>query len=192
MKILHKTLADYKSMPWKNGGGTTLEMAISPEGATLGDGDFLWRVSSADVSTGGPFSLFPEHDRLLFLLSGGGVILSGEGRDVRLDHPLAGHSFRGDVPYGCTLPNGPVTDFNVIWRRDAFECTFQELHPDRHELLPLEGDISLFFTPSGISEACYDLLHTIDLVIVGDYSFGEEVPIGGVGNPLLVFTLEKI
>ncbi len=192
MKILHKTLADYKSMPWKNGGGTTLEMAISPEGATLGDGSFLWRVSSADVSTGGPFSLFPEHDRLLFLLSGGGMILSGEGRQLSLGRSLWAERFRGDIPCECTLPLGPVKDFNVIWRRDAFECTFQELHPDGQELLPLEGDITIFFAPSGISEACCDLLRTMDLVIAEDYSPGEKVPIGGIGNPLLVFTLEKI
>lgn len=191
MKILHKTPADYKSMPWKNGGGTTREMAIYPEGATLEAGDFLWRVSSADVSTGGPFSLFPEHDRLLFLLSGGGMLLNWGSRQLSFGRPLWAQRFRGDIPYECILPLGPVKDFNVIWRRDAFECTFQELHPDRDKFLPLEGDISIFFTPSGISEACYDLLRTMDLVIVEDYSLGEEVPIGGIGNPLLVFTLEK-
>ena len=191
MRILSKTLADYKSMPWKNGGGTTLEMAIYPEGATLGAGDFLWRVSSADVTAGGPFSLFPEHDRLLFLLSGGGVILSGEGRDVRLDHPLAGHSFRGDVPYGCTLPNGPVTDFNVIWRRDAFECTFQELHPAEKETLSLNGTKSILFSPGEGGEASGHPLGVMDLLIVEDYTSGTPINLKGRGNPLLLFTLEK-
>ena len=31
--------------PWKNGGGTTREVAVSPEGAGLDD--FAWRISLA-------------------------------------------------------------------------------------------------------------------------------------------------
>ena len=192
MKTTRRTSADWRVMPWKNGGGITREMAIFPEGATLGAGDFLWRVSSADVSTGGPFSLFPEHDRLLFLLSGGGVILSGEGREVRLDRPLKGHRFRGDTPYGCTLLNGPVTDFNVIWRRDVLNCTYRIVYPGEEEALCLEGETSLLFSPLGGCEGGGYPLGKLDLMIVDDYGSNTSVRLQGEGTPLLLFTLDKI
>ncbi|MBN7823193.1 HutD family protein, partial [Bowmanella yangjiangensis] len=54
------TLLDPSSaiaMPWKNGGGSTLELAICPVGASLDD--FDWRISSASVASSGAFSRFP-------------------------------------------------------------------------------------------------------------------------------------
>src|SRR5690606_24981691 len=51
------------AMPWKNGGGTTLQLAISPKGASLED--FAWRISSAQVAVDGAFSSFPGADRSL-------------------------------------------------------------------------------------------------------------------------------
>ncbi len=41
-------------MPWKNGGGSTLELLQEP----AADGGFHWRLSIADVATPGPFSTF--------------------------------------------------------------------------------------------------------------------------------------
>ncbi|HEY3949962.1 HutD family protein, partial [Phenylobacterium sp.] len=46
--------ADRAPQPWKNGGGLTWPVAVSPEGAGL-DG-FDWRLSLALVESGGPFS----------------------------------------------------------------------------------------------------------------------------------------
>eukprot|EP01042_Synura_sphagnicola_P007286 gene7286-9332_t len=45
MRIIRAT--DCLVMPWKNGGGTTTEMAVAPEGASLND--FDWRISMAHV-----------------------------------------------------------------------------------------------------------------------------------------------
>ena len=56
MKILRHE--DYKVMPWKNGGGITTEIWVSPEGSGLAGVPFDWRVSIADVATDGPFSKF--------------------------------------------------------------------------------------------------------------------------------------
>ena len=39
--------ADYRRMPWKNGGGETIEMMVSPAGASFDT--FDWRVSMAYV-----------------------------------------------------------------------------------------------------------------------------------------------
>ena len=75
----HRVLspADYRRMPWKNGGGHTTEIAAEPPGA--GTASFVWRVSVADIAQDGPFSAFPGIDRTLVLLSGRGMRL-GDGR----------------------------------------------------------------------------------------------------------------
>jgi environmental stress-induced protein Ves len=114
----HLTPAQYKRTAWKNGGGTTTELAIGPENATLSD--FLWRVSIAEVVADGPFSLFSGCDRTIMLIEGSGVTLdAGEYGSIALVEPLQAKSFSGDWPVIGRLISGPVRDFNLIVRRDA-------------------------------------------------------------------------
>ncbi|WP_344566156.1 HutD/Ves family protein [Streptomyces axinellae] len=58
--------ADRPRMPWKNGSGSTREVAAQPVGSRLAD--FDWRVSVADVGGDGPFSPFPGVDRVITLI----------------------------------------------------------------------------------------------------------------------------
>jgi environmental stress-induced protein Ves len=106
--------SDYRVMPWKNGGGSTTELAIEPAGASLTE-PFLWRVSSAQVEASGLFSRFPGRARLLTLLEGSGLILDieGQGRQ-RLKHPGQVVAFAGDDAVSATLIQGPCVDFGVI------------------------------------------------------------------------------
>lgn len=108
--------AEYRSMPWKNGGGLTTEIAVSPADAGLDD--FDWRVSMARVDGGGPFSGFAGVDRTLAVLEGEGVVLDIAGRPAatvtRSSAPL---SFPADVPTQAALIAGPITDLNVMTRR---------------------------------------------------------------------------
>ncbi len=114
-RLLHPS--DYRAMPWKNGGGTTMELIIEPEGASL-DGGFLWRLSMADVGVSGPFSRFEGCDRTLLLLEGRGMELGFDQRPaVRLDGLLEPVAFSGDWRTDGTLLDGPCRDFNVITRR---------------------------------------------------------------------------
>lgn len=105
--------------PWKNGGGSTREIACWPEGAGLDD--FDWRVSIATIAASGPFSLFPGVERTIVLLAGDGVRLRAEGFDHRLDTPYEPFAFSGDLAVDCTLLGGqalrPSTDLNVMTRR---------------------------------------------------------------------------
>jgi environmental stress-induced protein Ves len=57
MRILRAE--NYRRMQWKNGGGETAEIAVSPDSAGLDD--FDWRISMATgQASGGPFSMpFP-------------------------------------------------------------------------------------------------------------------------------------
>ena len=101
-------------VPWKNGGGTTLELMVDPPGATLETG-FRWRISSADVAVSGPFSAFPGLERWLLLLEGAGFDIDfGTYGRVELSEPLVPIRFSGDWPAAATLVDGPCTDFNLM------------------------------------------------------------------------------
>jgi environmental stress-induced protein Ves len=124
MRILRA--ADYRVMPWKNGGGTTTEIVVSPDGAGLDD--FDWRISMARVETSGPFSSFTGIDRTLSVLEGEGIVLDIAGRSpARLTGASAPLSFPGDVPTGATLIGGPITDLNVMTRRGRISHTVERL-----------------------------------------------------------------
>lgn len=106
----------YRSMPWKNGGGVTTEIIVSPAGAGLDD--FDWRVSMAKVESGGPFSSFAGIDRTLSVLEGEGIVLSIAGQaPARLDKASPPLPFPADVSTDATLIDGPIVDLNVMTRR---------------------------------------------------------------------------
>src|SRR5207253_2061990 len=63
----------YPRSLWRNGLGHTDQIAIEPPTAKLAAGDYLWRISTAQIARGSEFSLFPEHDRILVILAGAGV-----------------------------------------------------------------------------------------------------------------------
>lgn len=112
--------ADCLVMPWKNGGGTTTEIAVAPEGATLND--FDWRISMAHVGQDGPFSSFPGIDRTLSVLTGAGITLAfGDGERARLDRSSAPYPFAADRAVDGLLVDGPIDDLNVMTRRGRWQ-----------------------------------------------------------------------
>jgi len=101
----------YRAMPWRNGLGTTTEIAVEP-GA---DGRFHWRLSIADVAQSGPFSSFDGYDRTIAVVAGAGMRLAVDGRPtVLIDQGSAPHDFPGDAATDCRLIDGPIRDFNLI------------------------------------------------------------------------------
>ncbi|MBB3018489.1 hypothetical protein FHR70_001543 [Microvirga lupini] len=109
---------DLVRVPWKNGGGTTAEVAAFPEGS--GFDTFGWRISMADVASDGPFSLFPGIDRTLIVVEGNGIELDVEGIAYRLDKASPKLSFSGDDITTGRLLGGPIRDLNVMTRRGQF------------------------------------------------------------------------
>ncbi len=104
------------AIPWRNGGGTTRNLAVEPDGA--GFDDFLWRVSIADVAQSGGFSQFPGVDRTIVLLNGDGMILSAaDGSQIALNTPFVPHDFPGETAMDATLIGSATRDFNVMTRR---------------------------------------------------------------------------
>ncbi|WP_211453265.1 HutD/Ves family protein [Collimonas antrihumi] len=102
-------------MPWKNGGGITREIMRCPANSSLDD--FEWRISVATVSTAGQFSIFPGIDRSLALTEGGKLLISQGARRVTLTPATPVFEFAGEEQIGSSLLAGPVTDFNVMTRR---------------------------------------------------------------------------
>ncbi|MFJ6698609.1 HutD family protein [Streptomyces sp. NPDC091272] len=122
MRVLRA--ADREAVPWKNGGGITREITGFPAGAS--SADFVWRISLAEVAADGPFSEFSGVDRILTMVDGAGMALSlgaettapGTG-GRRVDSCYVPQHFPGDVPTACRLLGGPVTNLNVMYRRDT-------------------------------------------------------------------------
>jgi environmental stress-induced protein Ves len=110
---------DCKTTPWKNGGGSTTEIAAGPAGSSLES--FDWRISMARVASDGPFSDFPGIDRTLALVKGSGMILTiGANAPVTVSSGTDPVSFSGDVPTSARLVAGAITDLNVMTRRRRF------------------------------------------------------------------------
>ena len=127
--VRHLRAHDRKPQPWKNGGGTTSEIAAFPAGASLDE--FGWRVSIAEVASGGPFSTFPGVDRTLVVLDGEGIDLDVEGRPTSTLGPAsAPYRFPADAPTVATLRSGPIRDLNVMTRRGRFDHGVTRLAPD--------------------------------------------------------------
>jgi len=147
--MLHLRPSDYRLMPWKDGGGSTTEIAIEPTGASLAD-PFLWRVSSAQVAASGPFSRFPGHSRLLTLLEGSGFLLDieGQGRQ-RLKHPGQMVAFAGDAAVSATLIQGPCVDFGVISDPARVKVTLEWLNLGTEVTTLTVAPTTLLFAPWG-------------------------------------------
>ena len=140
--------ADYRRMPWQNGGGHTTEIAAHPEAS--GFSSFAWRVSVAEVHKDGPFSLFAGVDRTLVLLSGSGMRLTGDGEPLEIRTAFEPVSFSGDQPVHCDLVDGPVRDFNLMVRRGTASGSIVVRREGGEAIAP--ADIYICYAAVGASE----------------------------------------
>lgn len=106
--------AAFHKMAWKNGGGITHEIARAEDDVGL-----LWRLSLAEVSRDGPFSLFRGMTRILTVIEGAGMELRTASETLRA-LPLSPVCFSGDWAVVGLLIDGPVSDFNLIF--DSKRC----------------------------------------------------------------------
>jgi environmental stress-induced protein Ves len=164
-------------VPWRNGGGFTLEIATWPEGASLDT--FLWRVSVATIDTPGPFSHFRGVDRSLTLIDGDTMVLqetlsahvdaapplpTHEGTSAPADDGTAAERrvfetrdhaltlwdslrFPGEADLISRLPSGPTRDFNLMWRRGSCKAEVDVIQGTDHRAV-LPGS-TLFYCARG-------------------------------------------
>ena len=114
---------DRREMPWKNGGGLTSEVIVSPVGASFET--FDWRISIATIQTNGPFSELPGIDRRLVLLEGLLALRIQDQAPIELSPNGPPVTLAGELPAYAELIAGPVTDLNVMTRRGRFRSTIE-------------------------------------------------------------------
>jgi environmental stress-induced protein Ves len=159
--------ADYPRMPWRNGGGTTQEVACNPGGNSA---SFEWRLSLADVAQDGGFSAFAGYQRILTVLEGRGIELTVDGERQAPLGPHMAYAFSGGAQVACRLLDGPVRDFNLIYDPDRFEGRLQWVqgsgpwvfHSSARTVLVLNAGGTLSLDVDGAPHALparYDCLH---------------------------------
>ncbi|PJI43881.1 MAG: hypothetical protein CTR53_02425 [Ferrovibrio sp.] len=108
------SLASLDAEPWKNGGGTTYQIAVDPPEANTSN--FRWRVSRAVIEKDGPFSSFPNVSRWIVLVSGPGFTMEfADGTSFDVVKPFEVYWFDGGLSVNCRLKGDrPVTVLNVM------------------------------------------------------------------------------
>ena len=102
---------------WRNGLGWTRAIAAWPD-----DGDWLWRLSLAEIEQAAPWSLFPGVAREQVLVEGEGLRLRfGDGRAEELLPPHGRARYDGGEPVTGEPIDGRVVALNLMWQRDLVE-----------------------------------------------------------------------
>ena len=110
----HINVSNLPSAPWKNGGGSTKEIAAFPPNAELDN--FIWRVSLAEIKQPSAYSLFPEIDRTQILIAGECLSLrnqNGQSKRLLAYEPF---SFAGEQAWFAE-PEGDCQMLNVMTSR---------------------------------------------------------------------------
>ena len=111
---------NFTKVPWKNGAGYTLELAVS-QGGSLSE--FDWRLSIATVSQDGVFSDFSGLTRQLVLISGQGLALTHDESTIDSLNELMDFAyFDGGCKTTAQLNNGSIDDFNIMVRTGKFRA----------------------------------------------------------------------
>lgn len=129
--------------PWKNDGGSTIQLAISP--GTAGLDNFEWRISMATVASDGPFSVFAGVDRTLCILEGAGLVVNVGELSHRLLPTSEPFVFSGDDRVSATLVDGAITDFNVMTHRDRFSHTVRRVRIHGTDTLESDARVRALF-----------------------------------------------
>jgi environmental stress-induced protein Ves len=140
----------FRVQPWKNGMGSTLELAcdeitVAPY--------FNWRISIATLSQDGLYSAFPEAQRTQLMLEGECVRLyidaaAQRTREVKLT-PFSQCSFSGFDQVQCRLHNDVAAKmFNLMTLADKYESRMQLLDTASIEAGDLSCDVLLVYSLS--------------------------------------------
>ncbi len=137
---------EYKNMPWKNGLGTTYEVAIYPKEAQLVKCDFQWRLSSAHILNNNSFSTFNGYSRILIVWKGDGLILN----DKKL-LPMVPYQFSGDDKIDCSLIKDEVFDLGLIYKSTEFNASIKVYNFSANQNfvnLNLDDEVNFIFCSS--------------------------------------------
>jgi environmental stress-induced protein Ves len=110
-------------MPWKNGEGMTTELFKDPENSD----NFDIRISVAQIKRDNTFSRFENIDRWIIILSGDAVHLEFNNQLIKLSKESPPFKFKGEDVIFCKMTGEPVTDFNLMVRRDYGSVSIEKV-----------------------------------------------------------------
>lgn len=117
LRLLHA--GDRVAVPWKNGGGSTREVAAFPPDANFDS--FVWRASVATISSAGPFSSFPGVKRIMCVLNGQLELKVGDALAQKIDTSTPPIRFDGEGEVVARPLTEPATVLNFM-TRDGFRA----------------------------------------------------------------------
>ena len=130
--------ASYLRTPWKNGGGTTVDIAFS--------GD-VWRFGRTPIVQPGPFSDYTGYDRVQVLVSGSGLVLETPQGEIDVRQPFRPVRFSGETSIVSRLEAGPVEVVNLIGARARVKVDIAVL--DEGRTLHLQPGTHIAYSPHG-------------------------------------------
>jgi len=137
----------YTKMLWKNGAGFTLEIARSQ-----GEIEFDWRISMADVTTSGPFSLFPNKQRIISVLDGKGMVLQVDDLAAKTLNQGDIFAFHGENQVQSELVDGAIRDLNLIYDSAKFHARFQRVESTEEQTFLSSADLIFIFNSGSDTE----------------------------------------
>jgi environmental stress-induced protein Ves len=114
-------------VPWRNGLGVQYEIICD---GSLPD-DWIWRLSTADITQDVPFSSFYGVTREFCVADGNGVVLNINGVDHRCE-PGSITKFRGDDVVAAALTDGPMQALNLMVRDGSTARPLQIARAGQH------------------------------------------------------------
>ena len=142
---------DLVRTPWRNGGGTTRDIASHH----AGDGALLWQVGIADLLRDGPFSHYANCDRIFTPIAGDlPPELAFHGGPFEPCPLLVPKPFSGEWPTQSRIPS-PGQAFNAVFDRRHHAATVTVLHLAAGTTVPLPNGATL-------------VLHTLTATLAAD------------------------
>lgn len=137
----------FRSKPWKNGGGITLDIAdaTAPGADPSGWEGMVWRLGRTAIVQPGPFSDLTGYERLQAVIVGSGLVLEGSSGEIDLRRPFTPVRYDGGLPLVSRLENGPVEVVNLIVDRAL--CSADLVVPMPGEAVPLAPAIHILYAP---------------------------------------------
>lgn len=137
----------FRSKPWKNGGGVTLDIADAsrPGAEPAGWEGMIWRLGRTAIMAPGPFSDLTGYERLQAVITGSGLVLDGPDGEIDLRQPFRPVRYDGGIPLVSRLENGPVEVVNLIADRSL--CAIDLVVPVAGEGIALSGGTHILYAP---------------------------------------------
>lgn len=133
--------AGYRRTPWKNGGGTTVDIAAA---------NGVWQFGRTPIVKPGAFSDYTGFNRVQALVAGSGLVLETPEGEIDVRQPFRPVRFKGETPITSRLEAGPVEVVNLLGRRDQVAIEMAVL--DEGRTVVLRPGTHIAYTPHGDTE----------------------------------------